>query len=390
MTSLLRRCFMRSRTAILLLTACFVALVFLAAAPAPPAPEGGPGPVFEVLAEGPDDESGHRVRVLAPRAGADVFYFGSSGSWLGVSIADIDEKRAGDLGLREIAGAEVKAVVPEGPAAKAGIKEGDVILSYQGTTVQGVAQLTRLVRETPAGRKVRLDVSRGGSRMNLEVEVGERGSEHDFHKIVRRIEIPDVEIPDIEIPDIDIDIAPHVAHLRPRHGAVLLGVAVEPLNDQLREYFGVKGGGGVLVRHVREKGPAAEAGMRAGDVIVKIDDQEIDGGGDLRRALRERRGQTIRITVIRDRRERSLNATLPEKGDGRSYRTLRWEEAPDSEEGIHEHRERMREMREQLRDEARRIRSIERDRLRQERERMRREPERRRLVDSGSGQNVSI
>src|SRR6185295_95733 len=103
--------------------------------------------------EGKDGKSVHKKVVI----------FRSGGSWLGVQIADVDMDRGKELGLKDVHGAEVQSVSEGSPAEEAGIKEGDVITEYQGTRIEGVAQLTRLVRETPAGRTARVEVFRNGS-----------------------------------------------------------------------------------------------------------------------------------------------------------------------------------------------------------------------------------
>src|SRR6266542_4354195 len=86
-----------------------------------------------------------------------------SGNYLGVGAIDIDEERAKALNLKEARGVEIKSVDADSPAAKAGLKEGDVVLDYNGTPVVGFEQFARLVRETPAGRQVRISVWRGGT-----------------------------------------------------------------------------------------------------------------------------------------------------------------------------------------------------------------------------------
>lgn len=275
----------------------FALLFFLAGAAAPRPPQPPPPPPTP-RADPPDR----------------VFFFNTGGSWLGVSIADISDARAKELKLKEERGAEVKAVLPDGPAAEAGIKEGDVILEYQGTRVEGVAQLTRLVSETPPGRIVNVVISRDGATRTLPVKMTERDFEHgDFekHRFMKRIEIPPIEIPDIDIPDIPA--------LESIPSSVRLGVQVENLTEQLGEYFGVKDGDGLLVRSVSKGSPAEAAGIRAGDVIVKVDGEPISDSSDLRSALRDKRGKEVGVTVVRDRREQTLTVTLPKK-EGRSSR----------------------------------------------------------------------
>jgi len=228
-----------------------------------------------------------------------MLFFSSGGSWLGVSIADVTAERVKELGLKEEMGAEIKSVMPGSPAEEAGLEKEDVILEYQGERVAGAAQLTRLVKETPAGRTVSLDVSRGGSVRSVKVKVSEQ--EHsDHNRIVKRIEIPEIDMPDIPM-------------FEGIPSSFRLGVSVEDLTGQLGEYFGVKNGDGVLVRSVKKGSPADAGGLRAGDVIVKVDGEKIADSSDLRSAMRERRGKTFPLGVVRERRETTLTVTLPKR-----------------------------------------------------------------------------
>jgi membrane-associated protease RseP (regulator of RpoE activity) len=252
-----------------------------------------------------------------------VVIFRSGGSWLGVQIADIDDDRARELGLKEPMGAEIQSVSEDSPAEEAGLKKGDVILEYQGTRIEGVAQLTRLVRETPPGRSAALRVWNAGATRSVQIKVGER--EHGPGRHWRHFALaPDApeppeppEPPQIDLGDFDIDINDLSMFAGP-HGGPRLGAVVDSVGRQLAEYFGVKQGGGVLVKSIRKGGPGDEAGLRAGDVIVRIDDEAIEDEGDLRMALRERRGKEFRLTVVRDRREQTL--TIPAPPEDRSDR----------------------------------------------------------------------
>jgi membrane-associated protease RseP (regulator of RpoE activity) len=275
-------------------------LLFLAAKPAPPARPAPPAP------EAPEEDSAREVMI-----------FRSGGPRLGVSLEDISADRAKELRLKEETGAEIKSVVPDSPAAEAGLEEGDVILEYQGTRVESAAQLARMVRETPAGRTVALEVSRNGAPRTVRVKLEER--EDDHRKFVRRhrIEIPHIKVPQIDIPEIDIDIpsTPSLLDLGGIPLSLRLGVQVEGLTDQLGEYFGVKEGNGVLVRSVRKGSPGETAGLRAGDVIVRVDDEEVSDASDLRSALRDKRGKELKLTVVRDRREQTLTVAVPKEDE---------------------------------------------------------------------------
>jgi serine protease Do len=288
-----------SRTPVVL-----AALLLLAAAPASAARPAPP----------PPDAGGVPAAPRTPRAPRDHMIFQSSGgSWLGVSIADSTSERAKELNMKEETGALITSVMPDSPAEEAGLQKEDVILEYQGTRVEGAMQLTRMVRETPPGRNVTLKVLHEGETRAVKVKVSEHDGEEHERMFRKRIEIPPIEMPDIDLPD--------VPFLGSVPSSSRLGVSIENLGDQLGEYFGVKSGSGVLVRSVKKGSPAESAGLRAGDVIVKVDGERISDAADLRSALRGHHGKAFPITIVRDRREQNVTVTLP-----------RPEEPPDEEQ----------------------------------------------------------
>src|SRR2546426_8434454 len=98
-----------------------------------------------------------------------------TGSYLGVDISDVTSERLAALKLKDERGVEVTMVDQDAPAGKAGLKEHDVILEYNGAKVESDEQLRRMIRETPPGRKVTLGISRDGTPMTINVELGDRG-----------------------------------------------------------------------------------------------------------------------------------------------------------------------------------------------------------------------
>ena len=112
-----------------------------------------------------------------PHGGAGVFIqraLGLGGSYLGVGLLEIDEDRAADLGLGEPYGVEISNVAPDSPAERAGIEKADAILEYAGQRVMGIEHFVRLVKETPAGREIKLSMLREGSELDLQATIGER------------------------------------------------------------------------------------------------------------------------------------------------------------------------------------------------------------------------
>ena len=285
-----------------------------------------------------------------------VFHLGG-GAWLGVEIEEVSDEKAGELGLGTGRGALVTGVEDDSPAAKAGIREGDVILGFDGERIVGVRTLRRLVAETPPARTVRLDLFRGGREMTVEARLEERPAPSGFHFDGEG----DHEI-DIDIPDMDIRI-PKILRIT---GRPVLGVSVDEMNPQLAEFLGVRDEeGGLFVKEVLEGTPAERAGLKAGDVILEADGRKIGGLLDLRETLRGNAGKTIPLRVVRDRSARTLEVTLDED-DGEPEIESHWRmkegERREIERALREagraQREAMRSLRDQMR-ELERLRSDE-------------------------------
>jgi serine protease Do len=231
---------------------------------------------------------------------------GSGTSYLGVDIADVRAERLSELKLKEEHGAEVTMVDSDAPAGKAGLREHDVILSLNGTTVESAAQLRRMIKEIPPGRVVTLGISRDGQPLSIKVQLADRHKSMDWSPMNGDL----VHIPPIQIPDIDIPVSIVIAHSSMRSGLM-----VENITPQLGDYFGVKNGKGVLVRSVEKGSRGEKAGFRAGDVIVKVNGQPVGDSADFSHALRGHPGATTPITVMRDKREQTLTLSLPDRKD---------------------------------------------------------------------------
>ncbi len=235
-----------------------------------------------------------------------LFFFSAGGSYLGVGVKEVTTERARALKLKEEHGVEITTVEPESPADKAGLKPGDVVLEYNGQRVEGTQQFVRFVRETPPGRTVRLTVFRNGSTQTVTAAVAER-KRRDFNVPVPKIdEEIRMKLKDFTPPD--------VPRVTMSWRAGVLGIEGESLRgSQLGEYFGVREG--VLVRSVMKDTPADKAGLKAGDVIVKVDDRAVDEPRDITAALRSARDaskKTFPVVIVRDKKEMTVQVTLDE------------------------------------------------------------------------------
>jgi serine protease Do len=215
-------------------------------------------------------------------------------SYLGIGLREIGPDRAKALNLPEEAGVEITQVYENSPAASAGLMAGDVVFQYNGQRVEGMEQFARLVRETPPGREVKLQIFRNGTTQIIGLRVASRPP-----GVLAAPPAPAVR--SAPVPELS------VLPFGPYAGAVM-GLETEAVNGQLADYFGVKEG--VLVRSVNKNSPAERAGIKAGDVITRVGDANVASPAEIASHLRSRRGQSVSVTLTRDRRETTVNVTL--------------------------------------------------------------------------------
>jgi serine protease Do len=249
----------------------------------------------------------------------EIVRFAGGGARLGVVLEDVGADDVARLKLPEERGAVVKEVVKGSAAEKAGLKEDDVILSYQGERVGSAAQLRRLVRETPGGRRVTIDASRAGATQRLTATLA-KPEDHELSlgDDNFRFNMPDSFRFNVPVPPVPpAPPVPPMDHLfengdrgqrfffRDRDRLVegrpgRLGLTYQEVSGQLARYFKVDDGA-LLVTEVEEEGPAAKAGLRAGDVIVKFNGKAVSDGMGLRHSLFEvPSGTDVTLTVQRD------------------------------------------------------------------------------------------
>ncbi|MGB2644284.1 MAG: PDZ domain-containing protein [Candidatus Acidiferrum sp.] len=266
-----------------------------------------------------EQEQDQQRQMQAPPApdgpGPMVFFNDEGASWLGVESQDVTTENVKDLKLPAERGVLLERIVPDSPAAKAGLKDHDVITEINGQRVEGEAQFRRMIQEIPAGRSAQFTVWRDGRAQTVEVTLG-KSEEHGnawfrtapraFSFQLPRMETPEVpELP--EVPGGDWGGLAVIAGARPR-----LGIDAEDLNGQLGSYFGAPDGEGVLIREVNSGSAAEKAGLKSGDVITSLDGERIRSLGDLREQLAAKHdAKTVKLGVLRNKSEIAVSVAMP-------------------------------------------------------------------------------
>jgi serine protease Do len=259
-----------------------------------------------------------------PRA---VDLIGGRGSEIGVSIREVEDEDAKTGKLSGQAGVVVDDVTAESPAEKAGLKKGDIVVEYDGERVRSVRQFTRLVEETPAGRKIPTAVVRNGQKTSLTIEPREReglrvaslNGLRDLEELGRNFSF---DMPAPARPSRPAPPAPPAPPAFPDIDSFLwragsgLGVTVGDLSPQLADYFGTKDG--VLVTSVVNDSAASRAGLKAGDVVTAFNGSSVGSPAELRRQIqRLEAGDDFTIAVVRDKKAQTLKGKMEERRERR-------------------------------------------------------------------------
>lgn len=207
----------------------------------------------------------------------------------------------------------ISEVEKDSPAAKAGLQVNDVVTEFNGQRIESATQFRRMVRESLAGRAAQLTLWRDARSQSLSVTLGSppaAGVERSFRIFRDR----DFHF-DFSLPEIDILIGSR---------APILGISADDISGQLGAYFGAPGGEGILVREVHSGSPAEKAGMKAGDVITKLDGERVRSLSELREKLRAKREQkSASVGVIRKGAEVSLTVEIEQPRPPERRRIMR-------------------------------------------------------------------
>lgn len=240
--------------------------------------------------------------------------------YIGIEMRDVNEEQLGFLKLKDARGVEITNIDHDGPACKAGMKMHDVIVQMNGQAIENEDQLHRLLKDMPVGRTLNFVVSRDGQTQAITITTADRTmvgrQAWDQHYSVPAPGSSNVVRGNGFL---DSPKAPN-ATAQKEHKDLLgtetiilsssfTGAKLELMGPQLAEFFGATDGGGLLVRSVDGHSPAEEAGMRAGDVVVRINSISVTNGTDWTKTVHDNKGKPVPVVVLRDKQEKTLTLT---------------------------------------------------------------------------------
>lgn len=223
---------------------------------------------------------------------------GNDGAWLGIYPQTVDKELAEVFDLPVDYGVVINEVIEDSPAEKAGLKEDDVIISINGKRIANADRLISLIGRSEPGDEVTLTVMRGDDKKEITVTLGEKPEE-----------------------DWSFSTGRNPANVRKyffsyesdNERGGYIGVGLTNLTPQLGDYFGVEKGNGALITEVMKDSPAKEAGLRAGDVIVSIDGEQVEDIEDVQDIIGEKEpGDKVTITVVRQKKEKEFTVEVGE------------------------------------------------------------------------------
>lgn len=199
---------------------------------------------------------------------------GHAPGMLGVALDELESADADRLKLPGVYGAWVRAVGPASPAEKAGLLADDVIVGYNGHHVESAMALRRMVRETPAGRKVEIRLIRDGSPHLLQPVLGK---------------------------------GQVAAASAPARSPRSLGVWIESIAPAVADYLGLEEGVGMIVREIQPGSAAERAGLEAKDILVAVNGQPVTSADVVATRINQTPGNQVPMTLIRGGEQIDLN-----------------------------------------------------------------------------------
>ena len=217
--------------------------------------------------------------------------------WLGVRIQNLTDDMAESLGLKT-QGAIIGSITPDGPAQKAGLQSGDVVLEFDGKLINESNRLSRLVGETPIGKECKIKVWRKGKELTLDVKIGE------FEDALQKGKI-DGESKNVEDQAIEV-----------------LGIKVTTIPEEMKQRYAQTGPTkGVFVMKVDSNSPGVDVGLMRGDLIVEANQKELIQPKDFKDCIEEAKKskrKNILLLVIRNNEPRYVSLKIDEENESKT------------------------------------------------------------------------
>ncbi|MDH4272443.1 MAG: PDZ domain-containing protein [Candidatus Aminicenantes bacterium] len=239
-----------------------------------------------------------------------------SRGWVGISFAENEDGQV-----------EVVDVEKESPAELAKIEEGDILLSIDGKKITGAPMIVSEIRGRKPGQDVKFEIQRDGKPMDVKVKLGEypegevrRELEMSFPRLFPKPPTPPKGAMPEKIPQTPQSPRPPRPAIE-RFGTwpgwekrQYIGVYLQELNKELLDFFGAKEEKGLLVNRITKDGPAEKAGLKVGDVIIRVDGKEVATISGLSELIQgKKKGDKVKIELIRDKKSMSFEVTIAEE-----------------------------------------------------------------------------
>ncbi len=247
-------------------------------------------------------------------------------SYLGIDVRGIGDDQVSDLKLKDTHGAEITRVDHDAPAGKMDLRVRDVVLQMNGVAIDNEEQLRRMMHDCPPGKMVVMTINREGQLITTSAPMADRlvlEREAWAQHVGGGPGLPGPQAPAMALPSDEPNVASGALASAPsvnsRYSKSFLGTLLtsptytgamlEIMRPQLAQFFGVPTGAGLLVSGVADNSPAAMAGLKAGDVIVRAEHKPMSTTSNWAKVIREAKGRPVSVEVLRDRQEKTLILT---------------------------------------------------------------------------------